>query len=176
MLRLQTSKSLKTDQFDQDEFADDPSLRATTKKIVSDAKVKFRSMRKRKICSQNKSTLDFQFTHHFPNEISMDNENIALRFEMKTPAENDDKTEVKNLLTIVKFAENTFWTIFQLWKELRQAKARELEIKKQLNEMYQQKVKFLREKNCFCWKFSFSLESNERTRWTATIRINWCRF
>lgn len=50
----------------------------------------------------------------------MDNENIALRFEMKDDDAKDDMTDV--------------------WKQLREAKAKELEMKKQLNEMYQQKV------------------------------------
>ncbi|CAF5068776.1 unnamed protein product, partial [Rotaria sp. Silwood1] len=49
----------------------------------------------------------------------MDNENIALRFEMKDEDAKDDMTEV--------------------WKQLREAKAKELEMKKQLNDMYQQK-------------------------------------
>ncbi|CAF4723986.1 unnamed protein product [Rotaria magnacalcarata] len=49
----------------------------------------------------------------------MDNENIALRFEMKDEDAKDDMTEV--------------------WKQLRDAKAKELEVKKQLNDMYQQK-------------------------------------
>lgn len=52
----------------------------------------------------------------------MDNENIALRFEMKDDDAKDDMNEV--------------------WKQLREAKAKELEVKKQLNDMYQQKVKY----------------------------------
>ncbi|CAF2035987.1 unnamed protein product [Rotaria magnacalcarata] len=97
MLRLQTSKPFNKGAFDLDDLNDDQSLKATTKKIVTDAK----------------------HTHHFPNEISMDNENIALRFEMKDEDAKDDMTEV--------------------WKQLRDAKAKELEVKKQLNDMYQQK-------------------------------------
>ena len=51
----------------------------------------------------------------------MDNGNIALRFEMKDDHDaQDDMTDV--------------------WKRLRDAKAKELEVKKQLNDMYQQKV------------------------------------
>ena len=52
----------------------------------------------------------------------MDNGNIALRFEMKDDLDaQDDMTDV--------------------WKQLRDAKAKELEVKKQLNDMYQQKVR-----------------------------------
>ena len=55
----------------------------------------------------------------------MDNGNIALRFEMKDDHDaQDDMTDV--------------------WKQLRDAKAKELEVKKQLNDMYQQKVGVLR--------------------------------
>jgi len=49
----------------------------------------------------------------------MDNENIALRFEMKDEDAKDDMNDV--------------------WKQLREAKAKELDVKKQLNDMYQQK-------------------------------------
>lgn len=55
----------------------------------------------------------------------MDNGNIALRFEMKDDHDaQDDMTDV--------------------WKQLRDAKAKELEVKKQLNDMYQQKVGIVR--------------------------------
>lgn len=40
-----------------------------------------------------------QHTHHFPNEISMDNENIALRFEMKDIDPKDDMTDVNMKLS-----------------------------------------------------------------------------
>ncbi|CAF1135236.1 unnamed protein product [Adineta ricciae] len=97
MLRLQTTKPSNGAPFDLDDLADDQSLRPTTRKIIADAK----------------------HTHHFPNEISMDDGNIALRFEMKDEDAKDDMTDV--------------------WKQLREAKAKELEVKKQLNDMYQQK-------------------------------------
>jgi hypothetical protein len=66
----------------------------------------------------------------------MDNENIALRFEMKDDDAKDDMTEVNDLLEI-----SFFLVYFKVWKQLREAKAKELEVKKQLNDMYQQKVK-----------------------------------
>lgn len=97
MLRLQTTKPSNGAPLNFDDLVDDESLKQTTRKIVADAK----------------------HTHHFPNEISMDNENIALRFEMKDIDPKDDMTDV--------------------WKQLRDAKAKELEMKKQLNDMYQQK-------------------------------------
>jgi len=53
----------------------------------------------------------------------MDGENIALRYQMKEDVAdaNDDMTEV--------------------WKQLRDAKSKELEVKKRLNDMYKQKVR-----------------------------------
>jgi len=66
----------------------------------------------------------------------MDNENIALRFEMKDDDAKDDMTEVNDLLEVF-----FFLVYFKVWKQLREAKAKELEVKKQLNDMYQQKVK-----------------------------------
>ncbi len=65
----------------------------------------------------------------------MDNENIALRFEMKDDDAKDDMTEVNDLFFFVDSNE-----LFQVWKQLRETKAKELEVKKQLNDMYQQKV------------------------------------
>ena len=41
MLRLQTSKPVKGSNFDDEELIDDQSIKATTKRIVADAKVTF---------------------------------------------------------------------------------------------------------------------------------------
>lgn len=67
----------------------------------------------------------------------MDNENIALRFEMKDEDAKDDMTEVTKILYISIIY---IYIYFKVWKQLREAKAKELEVKKQLNDMYQQKV------------------------------------
>ncbi|CAF0809776.1 unnamed protein product [Didymodactylos carnosus] len=105
MLRLKSDNTYKTSKpsFDEnilnlDDLLDEQSLRGT-KRLIADARN----------------------THHFPNEISMDNENVALRYEMCVNGE-----ECKDNMT-------------EVWKELREAKAKELEVKKHLNDMYKQK-------------------------------------
>ncbi|CAF4051472.1 unnamed protein product [Rotaria sordida] len=57
------------------------------------------------------------YRHHFPNQISMNNENIALRFKKKDEDAKYDTTE------------------------LCEAKTEELKMQKQLNDMHQQKIK-----------------------------------
>ena len=73
----------------------------------------------------------------------MDNGNIALRFEMKEGDDaKDDMTEVRCALPeFFPLDLDPRMSTVQVWKQLRDAKAKELELKKQINEMYQQKVR-----------------------------------
>ena len=57
---------------------------------------------------------------------------------MKDENANNDMTDVSRTLYISIVLIN--FKSFQVWKQLREAKAKELEMKKQLNTMYRQKV------------------------------------
>ena len=59
---------------------------------------------------------------------------------------------------------------FQVWKHLRDAKAKELEVKKQLNDMYQQKVQS-RRSLLHCGDSSDSIVEFKAMRWSLSSYV-----